>query len=207
VEKVWLKSYAENVPAEIPVPEIKSLREMAEYSFREFPDRPAFTNFRSTLTYRDIDRLSMKFACYLQKSLGLTRGERVAIMLPNVLQYPVVLIGLFRAGLVAVNVNPLYTPRELKHQLSDSGAKCIIILENFAHTLEEVLADIKIEHIVTTRIGDLLGWPKSVITNFVVKHIKKAVPPFSLPGRVRLPSALRAGGKYELPSRRRQIRA
>jgi long-chain acyl-CoA synthetase len=198
VEKVWLKSYAENVPAEIPVPEIKSLREMAEYSFREFPDRPAFTNFRSTLTYRDIDRLSMKFACYLQKSLGLTRGERVAIMLPNVLQYPVVLIGLFRAGLVAVNVNPLYTPRELKHQLSDSGAKCIIILENFAHTLEEVLADIKIEHIVTTRIGDLLGWPKSVITNFVVKHIKKAVPPFSLPGRVRLPSALRAGGKYEL---------
>jgi long-chain acyl-CoA synthetase len=171
---------------------------MAERSFREFADQPAFTNFGSTLTYRDIDRLSMKFACYLQKSLGLTRGERVAIMLPNVLQYPVVLIGLFRAGLVAVNVNPLYTPRELKHQLSDSGAKCIIILENFAHTLEQILADVQVEHIVTTRTGDLLGWPKSVITNFVVRHVKKAVPSFSLPGRVRLPAALRAGAKHEL---------
>lgn len=198
MEKVWLKSYQEGVPAEIPTPEFKSLRELVEYSFREFADRPAFTNFGSTLTYRDIDRLSMKFACYLQKSLGLTRGERVAIMLPNLLQYPVVLIGIFRAGLVAVNVNPLYTPRELRHQLIDSGAKCIIILENFAHTLEEILADVKVEHIVTTRIGDLLGWPQSVITNFVVKHIKKLVPSFSLPARVRLPAALRAGARQQL---------
>ena len=198
MEKVWLKSYAEGVPAEVPTPEFKSLREMIEFSFSEYADRPAFTNFGTTLSYRDIDTLSMRFACYLQKSLGLTRGERVAIMLPNVLQYPVVLAGLFRAGLVAVNVNPLYTPRELKHQLSDSGAKCIVILENFADTLEEVLADVNVEHIITARIGDLLGWPKSAITNFVVKHVKKAVPLFSLPGRVRLPSALRAGARNTL---------
>jgi long-chain acyl-CoA synthetase len=110
VDKSWLKSYAEDVPAELPAPEFKSLREMIEFSFNEFPDRPAYTNMGTTLTYRDLDRLSMKFACYLQKSLGLVRGERVAIMLPNVLQYPVVLFGLFRAGLVAVNVNPLYAP-------------------------------------------------------------------------------------------------
>jgi long-chain acyl-CoA synthetase len=157
VDKIWLKSYAEDVPAEIPTPEFKSLREMIEFAFDEFPDRPAYTNMGTTLSYRDLDRLSMKFACYLQKSLGLVRGERVAIMLPNLLQYPVVLIGLFRAGLVAVNVNPLYTARELRHQLLDSGAKCIIILENFADTLEEVIGDIKIEHVVTTQVGDLLN--------------------------------------------------
>jgi long-chain acyl-CoA synthetase len=198
VDKSWLKSYAEDVPAELPAPEFKSLREMIEFSFNEFPDRPAYTNMGTTLTYRDLDRLSMKFACYLQKSLGLVRGERVAIMLPNVLQYPVVLFGLFRAGLVAVNVNPLYTPRELKHQLTDSGAKCIIILENFADTLEEVQGDVNIQHIVTTQVGDLLGWPKSVITNFVLKRIRKSVPSFSLPGRVRLRSALRSGAKHKL---------
>jgi long-chain acyl-CoA synthetase len=198
VDKIWLKSYPEDVPAEIPPPEFKSLREMIEFSFREFPDRPAYTNFGKTLTYRDLDRLSMKFACYLQKSLGLVRGERVAIMLPNLLQYPVVLIGLFRAGLVAVNVNPLYTSRELKHQLRDSGAKCIVILENFADTLEEVIGDVSIEHIVITQVGDLLGWPKSAITNFVLKRIRKAVPKYSLPGRFRLHTALRSGARHKL---------
>ncbi len=196
--KIWLKSYAEGVPAEIPAPEFKSLRAMMEYSFTEYADRPAFTNFGTTLSYHDVDRLSMHFACYLQKSLGLTRGERVAIMLPNLLQYPVVLAGIFRAGLVAVNVNPLYTRRELRHQLSDSGAKCIVILENFADTLEKVLADTRVQHIITTTIGDLLRWPKSAITNFVVKYVKKAVPAFSLPGRVRLPSALQTGAQHEL---------
>ncbi len=198
MDKIWLKSYAENVPEEIPTPEFKSLRKMVDFSFNEFPDRPAYTNLGTTLTYRQLDRLSMKFACYLQKSLGLIRGERVAIMLPNLLQYPVVLFGLFRAGLVAVNVNPLYTARELRHQLTDSGAKCIVILENFADTLEEVLADVNVEHIVTTQVGDLLGWPKSAITNFVLKGIRKAIPTFSLPGRVRLRSALRAGAKQQL---------
>ena len=198
MDKIWLKSYPEDVPAEIPTPEFKSLREMIEFSFNEFPDRPAYTNMGTTLTYSDLDKLSLKFACYLQKTLGLVRGERVAIMLPNVLQYPVALIGLFRAGLVAVNVNPLYTARELRHQLTDSGAKCIIILENFANTLEEVIADTSVEHIVTTQIGDLLGWPKSAVTNFVLKRIKTSVPSFSLPGRVRLRSALRTGAKHDL---------
>jgi len=198
VDKIWLKSYAEDVPAEIPTPEFKSLREMIEFAFDEFPDRPAYTNMGTTLTYRHLDRLSMKFACYLQKSLGLVRGERVAIMLPNLLQYPVVLIGLFRAGLVAVNVNPLYTARELRHQLTDSGAKCIIILENFADTLEEVIGGTKIEHVVTTQVGDLLSWPKSVVTNFVLKRIRKSVPSFALPGHVRLRVALRTGAMHHL---------
>jgi len=198
VDKIWLKSYAEDVPAEIPTPEFKSLREMIEFAFDEFPDRPAYTNMGTTLTYQHLDRLSMKFACYLQKSLGLVRGERVAIMLPNLLQYPVVLIGLFRAGLVAVNVNPLYTARELRHQLTDSGAKCIIILENFADTLEEVIGGTKIEHVVTTQVGDLLSWPKSVVTNFVLKRIRKSVPSFALPGHVRLRVALRTGAMHHL---------
>lgn len=198
MEKIWLKSYPEDVPAEIPTPEYKSLREMFEFSFNEFANRPAYTNMGTTLRYRDLDRLSMKFACYLQKCLQLTRGERVAIMLPNLLQYPVVLFGLFRAGLVAVNINPLYTARELRHQLKDSGAKCIIVLENFADTLEEVVADTNVEHIVTTQIGDLLGWPKSTITNFVIKRVKKSIPKYSLPGRVRLPAALRTGGRQQL---------
>ena len=198
MDKIWLKSYPEDVPAEIPTPEFKSLRDMIEFSFNEFPDRSAYTNMGTTHTFRDLDKQSMQFACYLQKSLGLVRGERVALMLPNILQYPVALIGLFRAGLVAVNVNPLYTPRELKHQLTDSGAKCIIILENFADTLEKVIEATKIEHVITTQIGDLLTWPKSTITNFVLKRIRKSVPPFSLPGSVRLRSALRSGATHHL---------
>ena len=152
----------------------------------------------TTLTYRDLDRMSMQFARYLQQSLGLIKGERVAIMLPNVLQYAVALCGIFRAGLVVVNVNPLYTPRELKHQLSDSGAKCIVILDNFAHTLEEVIEDTGVKHVVTTRIGDLLTFPHSVLTNFVVKHVKKAVPPYSLTNSVTLKRALKAGRSGEL---------
>lgn len=192
MEKIWLKSYPEGVPEELPAPEYQSVRDMIEFSLREYADRPAYTNMGSTLTFADLDRLSIQFACYLQQSLGLTRGERVAIMLPNVLQYPVVLCGVFRAGLVAVNVNPLYTARELRHQLADSGAKCIIILDNFADTLEEVIGDTKVEHIVTTQLGDMLAWPKRSITNFVLKHVKKVVPAFSLPGRVTLRRALKS---------------
>jgi len=193
VEKIWLKSYPEGVPAELPAPEFQSVRDMIEFSFREFADRPAYTNMGTTLTFADLDRLSMQFACYLQHSLGLVRGERVAIMLPNVLQYPVALCGIFRAGLVVVNINPLYKARELRHQLSDSGAKCVVILENFAHTLEEVIADTKVEHVVTSQLGDLFKWPKRPITNFGLKHIKKMVPAFSLPGSVTLRAALKSG--------------
>ncbi len=122
MEKIWLKSYPEGIPAEMPASEFRSVRELFENAFKAYPDRPAYTNMGTTMSYRQLDQLSMQFACYLQQELGLTRGERVAIMLPNILQYPVALCGIFRAGLVVVNVNPLYTARELEHQLSDSGA-------------------------------------------------------------------------------------
>lgn len=198
MEKPWLKSYPQGVPAEIPTPEFRSLREMIEFSFREYADRPAYSNMGTVLSYRDLDRLSMQFACYLQNTLGLTRGERVAIMLPNVLQYPVVLCGAFRAGLVIVNVNPLYTARELKHQLEDSGARCIVILENFATTLEAVIGETDVEHVVTTGIGELLGWPKGPITNFLLRHVRKVVPRYSLPGATTFRKALRQGGHSSL---------
>ena len=198
MNKIWLESYPEGVPAEIPAPDFKSIRDIIEFAMTEFPDRPAYTCMGTTLTYRDVDDLSMQFARYLQNSLGLIKGERIAIMLPNILQYPVVLCGAFRAGLVVVNVNPLYTPRELKHQLSDSGARCIVILDNFAHTLEEVIEDSNVEHIVTTRIGDLLQFPKNVITNFVLKYVKKVVPRYALNNSVTLGKALIAGSAGEL---------
>ena len=191
MEKIWLKSYPDGVPADVPEPAHKSIRDMVEFSFREFSDRPCYANMGTTLTYRDIDELSMQFARYLQHSLGLTRGERVAIMLPNVLQYPVVLCGIFRAGLVAVNVNPLYTARELEHQIKDSGAKAIIILENFAHTLEEVIGETNVEHVVTSGVGDLLNKPKGWLVNFMLRYVKKSVPAFNLPGSVKLGRALR----------------
>ena len=164
-----------------------------EHAFVEYADRPAFSNMGKTLTYRDLDRLSMQFACYLQSELGLVRGERVAIMLPNLLQYPIAMAGIFRAGLVVVNVNPLYTARELEHQLKDSGARCIIILENFITTLEEIIGNTNVEHVVTTGIGDMLAWPKSWITNFVLRNLKKAVPTWSLMGSVSFRRALKTG--------------
>ncbi len=198
MKKIWLDSYPDGVPEEIQTPDFRSVRDLIDFGMAEFPSRPSFTCMGTTLTYRDLDELSMQFARYLQNTLGLIKGERVAIMLPNVLQYAVALCGAFRAGLVVVNVNPLYTPRELRHQLSDSGARCIIILENFAHTLEEVIADTGVENVVTTRIGDLLKFPHNILTNFVIKHIKKAVPPYSLNGSVTLPKALRTGQEGKL---------
>ena len=193
MDKVWLKSYPEYVPAELPEPPYRSVRELFEQAFDAYPDRPAYTNMGTTLTYGDLDALSMQFACYLQQDLGLTRGERVAIMLPNILQYPVALCGIFRAGLVAVNVNPLYTARELRHQLSDSGAKCILILENFAHVLEKVIAETPVEHVITTGVGDLLKFPKNLLTNFVLRHVKRAIPRYSIAGSVNFATALKAG--------------
>ena len=193
MEKIWLDAYPEGVPAEVPEPDYRSLRDMIERSFREYPDRPAYTNLGTTLTYRQLDELSMKFAAYLQKTLGLTRGERVAIMLPNILQYPVALCGIFRAGLVAVNVNPLYTARELEHQLKDSGARCIVILENFGHVLEEVIDRTNVDHVVTTGVGDLLAKPKGWIVNFVLRYVRRAVPKFRLPDAVKFGKALATG--------------
>lgn len=152
----------------------------------------------TSISYRELDEMSLKFACYLQKTLGLTRGERVAIMLPNLLQYPVALCGIFRAGLVVVNVNPLYTARELKHQLIDSGAKCIIVLDNFAYVVEKVIGETQVEHVITTGIGDLLSWPKSVVTNLVLRYVKKSIPQYSLPGNVRFKKVLQMGAELEL---------
>ncbi len=198
MEKSWLKSYPEGIPAEIPTPEVHSIRDLCEQAFRDYADRPAYTNMGTTISYGDLDRLSYQFACYLQNTLGLTRGERVAIMLPNILQYPVALFGIFRAGLVVVNVNPLYTARELRHQLSDSGARCILVLENFADTLEEVIGDTNIDHVITTELGDLLNWPKGMITNLALRYLKKAIPDYSLPGKVSFLQSLKHGKKTEL---------
>jgi long-chain acyl-CoA synthetase len=198
VQKPWLDSYPDGVPETIGPPPYKSLRELIEFSLTGFADRPAYTNMGTTLTFRQLDELSRRFAAYLQQELGLVRGERVAIMLPNVLQYPVALCGIFRAGLVVVNVNPLYTSRELRHQLTDSGARCIVILENFAHTLQEVIGDTRIAHVITTRVGDLLRKPKGWLVNFVLKRIKKTVPAFSLPNSVPLRVAVKTGGNHAL---------
>ena len=193
MEKIWLKSYPAGVPAEIAAPEFRSLREMIEHSFDEYAGRPAFTNMGRTMTYAELDRLSMDFGCYLQHELGLTRGQRVAIMMPNLLQYPVAICGIFRAGLVVVNVNPLYTARELRHQLVDSGASCIIVLENYAHTVQAVVAETRVRHVVTTGVGDLLRRPRGILTNLFLRHIKKSVRPYALPGSVGFRKALAAG--------------
>ena len=198
MEKVWLKSYPEGIPAEIPAPPWRSIRDLFEHGFATYPNNPAYTNMGRTMTYAELNEQSMQFACFLQQELGLTRGERVAIMLPNILQYPVAMCGIFRAGLVVVNVNPLYTARELKHQLKDSGARCIIILENFAHILEEVIADTDVDHVVPTGIGDLLSWPRSTATNFLLRYVKRSVPKYRFARKTSFRRALRLGSKHKL---------
>ena len=192
MEKVWLKSYPKGIPATLPPAPFRSLRELFEQAFDAWPDRPAFTNMGTTLTYRQLDEVSMGFACYLQQTLGLTRGERVAVMLPNILQYPVAMCGAFRAGLVIVNVNPLYTSRELEHQLKDCGARCIVILENFAHKLARIIGKTDVEHVIVTGVGDLLDFPRGLITNLFLRYVKRAVPKYELPGAVRFAAAMRA---------------
>ena len=198
MEKIWLKSYPPGVPEQVTTPRFRSIREMIENSFQEYPDNPAYTNMGTTITYRDLDELSMQFACYLQKNLELTRGERVAIMLPNILQYPVAMCGAFRAGLVVVNVNPLYTARELKHQLVDSGAKCIVILENFAHILEEIIDDTDVEQVITTGVGDLLRFPKNLLVNFVLRYVRREIPSYKFANSVTFRHALSAGANEQL---------
>ncbi len=192
MEKIWLKEYPPGVPAEIDSSEFASLKDILEKSCRRFADLPAYSNMGATLRYRDIDRLSRDFAAFLQ-GLGLGKGDRVAIMMPNVLQYPVALFGALRAGMIAVNVNPLYTPRELEHQLNDSGAAAIVIVENFARTLQEVLDKTSVKTVVMTRLGDLLPFPKRPLVNFAVKYLKKLVPAWSIPAAVPFRDALRAG--------------
>ena len=196
LERIWLENYPAGVPAEINPDEIASLQALVERSFAQYADLPAFTMMDRTLRYGDLDRLSQHLAAYLQNVAGLGRGDRLAIMLPNILQYPVAIAAAFRAGLVIVNTNPLYTRRELEHQLRDSGARAILILENFAHTLADVLAETGIETVIVTGVGDLLGFPKSLLTNLVIRHVRKQVPEYALPGAIGFMVAL-GKGKFE----------
>jgi long-chain acyl-CoA synthetase len=192
MNKPWLQSYPAGTPAEIDPDAHGSLVDLFERSCREYADRPAFHNLGVTLTYRELDVLSGQFAAYL-RSLGLARGERVALMMPNLLQYPVALFGTLRAGLTVVNTNPLYTPRELRHQLKDSGARCIVVLENVAHVLEQVRAETAVAHVITTAVGDLTPFPRRTAVNFVVRHVKRMVPRFSLPDAVKWRQAMALG--------------
>jgi long-chain acyl-CoA synthetase len=188
-DRIWLKSYPPGVPSDIDVSRYASMVDMMEESFRKFADRPAYSFMGKEQSYRQVDELSQTFGVYLQ-SLGLAKGDRVAVMLPNVLQYPVAVAGIFRAGYTLVNVNPLYTARELEHQLKDSGAKTIVILENFAATLEKCLAATPVKHIVLCAMGDQLGLLKGSLVNYVVRNVKKMVPVFNLPSAVRFNAAM-----------------
>ena len=198
MEKIWLKSYPEGVPAEIDPSEFMSIGEVFERSCREFAKQDAYVCMGKAITYAETERLSAAFASYLQCVLGLAPGSRVAIMLPNVLQYPVVMFGALRAGYTVVNCNPLYTPRELEHQLVDSGAEVIVVLENFAATVQQVAAATPLRHIIVTALGDLLSVPKSWLVNLVVRHVKKMVPAFDLPTAVRFNDALNLGRGHAL---------
>jgi len=196
VEKIWLRNYPAGVPADINPNEIASLQALIERSCAKFPERPAYTLMDRTITFGDLDRLSRQFAAYLQQVAGLKKGDRIALMLPNILQYPVAIAAAFRAGLTIVNTNPLYTPRELAHQLKDSGARAILILENFAHTLQEVRHATGVETVIVTGIGDMLGFAKGTLVNFVLRHVKKQVPEYSLPDAIGFNEAM-SKGKYE----------
>jgi long-chain acyl-CoA synthetase len=199
-DRIWLKSYPPGVPSDIDVSRYASMVDMMEESFRKFADRPAYSFMGREQSYRQVDELSQTFGVYLQ-SLGLAKGDRVAVMMPNVLQYPVAVAGIFRAGYTLVNVNPLYTARELEHQLKDSGAKTIVILENFAATLEKCLAATPVKHIVLCAMGDQLGLLKGALVNYVVRNVKKMVPVFNLPGAVRFNAAMAkaSSGSLEKP--------
>ena len=200
MEKTWLRHYPAGVPAEIDVAQYRTLVELLEESFAKYRDATAYRFMGKAISFAQVDEQSRALAAYLQ-SLGLESGDRVAIMMPNVPQYPVAVAAILRAGFVVVNVNPLYTPRELEHQLKDSGAKAIVIVENFAATLQKVMANVPTRHVILTALGDLLGFPKSLIVNTVVRRVKKMVPPFDLPGAVRFNDALAQGrGKPVKPA-------
>jgi long-chain acyl-CoA synthetase len=185
--------YPPGVPADIDPDSYASLRDIFEEACAKHGHSPAFTNMGATLSYAQLDTLSRAFAAWLQKKSGLMQGDRVALMMPNILQYPIALFGVLRAGMVVVNTNPLYTPRELEHQLKDSGAKAIVIVENFAHVLQQVLPHTDLKKVLITRIGDLLGVPRGFIVNFVLRHVRKQIPPWSMPGASSFKSALGSG--------------
>jgi len=196
-DRIWLKSYPQGVPADLDTSQYPSLVALMQESFKQYADRTAYSFMGRSVTYAQTDRLSQAFAAYLQ-SLGLAQGDRIAIMMPNVPQYPVAVAAILRAGFVVVNVNPLYTPRELEHQLKDSGARAIVILENFANTLEKCIAATAVKHVVLCAMGDMLGFPKGAVVNYVVRHVKKLVPAYQLPGAVGFNTALAQGARRAL---------
>ena len=197
MKQPWLDSYPEGVPVEIDMSAYSSILDIFNQSCTKYRDQTAYLNFGKRLTYGDLDRLARDFAAWLQ-SKGLVKGDRIALMMPNILQYPVALFGAMKAGLIIVNTNPMYTARELKHQLEDSGARTIVVVENFAHVFEKVRDEVKVEQIITTQIGDLVGFPKGLLINFMLKYVKKMVPGFNLPGATSFNDVLSQGSRMEL---------
>ncbi|PHM73393.1 long-chain-fatty-acid--CoA ligase FadD [Xenorhabdus kozodoii] len=197
MEKVWLKHYPADVPAEIDPDRYSSLIEMFENAVTRYADQIAFINMGEVMTFRKLEERSRAFAAYLQNGLGLKKGDRVALMMPNLLQYPVALFGILRAGMIAVNVNPLYTPRELEHQLNDSGTSAIVIVSNFAHTLEKIVFNTQVKHVILTRMGDQLSRPKGTLVDFVVKYVKRLVPKYHLPDAISFRSAIHEGYRLQ----------
>ncbi len=197
IEKPWLKSYPPGVPAQIDLSGYRSIVDLLEQSCNKYKDRMAYHNMGAELTYSELDHLTRNFAAALQ-NMGLQPGDRIALMMPNILQYPVALFGALRAGLVIVNTNPMYTARELRHQLVDAGVKAIVVVENFASVLESVRDEVPLEHIITTGVGDLLDFPKSLLVNFVLRHVKKTIPAWKLPGSEKFQEVLDKGKKLPL---------
>lgn len=196
----WLAQYPKSIPAEIDLDQYRNIISVLEDSCDKYRSRPAFENMGKVISYDELDRLSYQFACHLLLDLKLKKGDRIALMMPNLLQYPVAIFGALRAGLTVVNTNPLYTARELKHQLNDSGAVAIVVLENFATVLQEVIKETQVKHVLTTSVGDMLNFPKRQIVNFVLKYVRKAVPDYSLPGAVRFTDAVGTGAGKKLPA-------
>ncbi len=193
----WMKSYPTGIPANIDSTQYNTLVEFLEDCFKKWGAKPAFHCMGRTISFKELDKYSSEFASYLQ-SRGLKRGDRVAIMMPNLLQYPIAIFGVLRAGLIAVNTNPLYTPREMKHQFNDSGVKAIVIAENFCSNLEKIIGDTSIEVVITTSIGEMLGFVKGALVNFVIKRIKKMVPAYELNNTVKMSDALKVGSKFKI---------
>ena len=198
MDRIWLRSYPAGMPAEIDPDRFDSIPDMLEWTVAQFGAKPAFHNLGRSLRYDELDRLSRDFAAFLQQLPGLAKGNRVAVMSPNLLQYPVALFGILRAGLTVVNINPLYTARELEYPLKDSGARAIVIVENFAATLERVLPNTSVEHVITTELGDLLSIPKRWLVNAIVRRVRKLVPDWHIDGAIDWHSAMRRGATYTL---------
>jgi len=198
-ERPWLSQYPKNVPAEIDLEEYRNIVAVLEDSCDKYRSRSAFENMGKIISYDELDRLSYQFACHLLINLKLKKGDRIAIMMPNLLQYPIAIFGVLRAGLTVVNTNPLYTARELRHQLSDSGAVGIIVVDNFADVVQEVIADTSVKHVFTTAIGDMLSFPKRQLVNFVLKYVKKVIPDYQIANAVRFTEAVALGAGQKLP--------